>query len=229
MSDSNDNGSTGFDGGVENTDSSIETTDAPETGSSELYVDEAQMELYPQGVDKAEYEEIMSTTYVMDDKGNWIEQKLDLGTVQNIDGKQVESTPLVFDDSFKAYRSHYNETGQYGIAWDRYKSSDAQENTGFDTSKPISDVVLPEGFIIARYGGDNGINATDKGTPYDRLSLPYDEKSMEYHEYRVCSPVVCKKGTAAGNFGESGGGTQYQFERSFSDMLADGTIERVEE
>ncbi len=219
MSDSFDGGSSGsFDGGTEVSETTAETVETPGT---ELYTDEGQTELYDAAQGNAEAEpdkttELYNNTEVTETVAVSPEPLF------NREGEPVTDTPTVRDESF--YK--YDENGEKVIDWDKY-GVNSEKGTGFDTEQPQTEVVMQEGEVFARYGSERGRTATDVGTEYSSLSLPYDEKTIEYHEYRVCKPISCTKGVAAENFGEKGGGTQYMFTNNINRMLREGTIERI--
>lgn len=124
---------------------------------------------------------------------------------------------------------NYNDTGEWTVDWT--SNAENADPEGFDKDMPITTETLPPDIIITRYGSERGRYGTDKGTDYSELSLPYDPKSQEYHEYRVIEPISCKKGTVAKNFGQKGQGTQYVFTDTFSEMSnpnnPNRTMERI--
>lgn len=214
--------------GTESTVEATETTiEGSEDGDTELYFDEGEQELYDPGYDASEYEtELMDFSYEADDPSSY---EADTDVHYNEDGEPVEDVPIVADESFIVRGDNYNETGEWTIDW----SSNAEnaDPEGFDKDMPITTETLPPDTIITRYGSERGRYGTDKGTDYSELSLPYDPKSQEYHEYRVIEPVSCKKGTVARNFGQKGQGTQYVFNDTFSEMSdpsnPNRTMERI--
>lgn len=72
---------------------------------------------------------------------------------------------------------------------------------------------LEIGALIARYGHPSGQYASPYGTPYEQLSLPYLQETMEYHVYKVIKPITveCEIGTSAPAFGQPGFGIQFYF------------------
>lgn len=214
--------------GTESTVEATETTiEGSEDGDTNLYFDEGEQELYDPGYDASEYEtELMDFSYEADDPSSY---EADTDVHYNEDGEPVEDVPIVADEIFIVRGDNYNETGEWTIDW----SSNAEnaDPEGFDKDMPITTETLPPDTIITRYGSERGRYGTDKGTDYSELSLPYDPKSQEYHEYRVIEPVSCKKGTVARNFGQKGQGTQYVFNDTFSEMSdpsnPNRTMERI--
>ena len=217
-----------LDGG---TDSSVESSetgfDGTETVDSELNADESNQELFDTNYDASEYEtELMDFSYEASDPSSY---EADSDVHYNEDGDPVGDVPIVVDDSFLVEGDNYSETGEKNIDW----SSNAEnaDPEGFDKDMPITNETLPPETIISRYGSERGRFGTDKGTDYSELSLPYDPKSQEYHEYRVIEPVSCRKGTVAKNFGQKGGGNQYVFSETFLEMSnpnnPNRTMERI--
>ena len=208
-----------FDGGVE---ASVESGfESAETTDSELFTDKSYQELYDPGYDHSEFEtELLDFHYDFFERGDpddksYESYKPDTEIHYNKDGEPVD-VEIITDEEFRIDEVDYLETGRWKIDWDT-RAKNAREH-GFDASEPVTDEVLMPGLIIARYGSEFGQNGTDKGTEHSKLSLPYDPKSQEYHEYRVISPVSCKKGIVAENFGKEGKGTQYYFLKSFVEM-----------
>lgn len=217
-----------FDGGMDSSAESSETGyDGTETVESELSTDESNQELYASDYNASEYEtELLDFSYESNEP---LSYKADSEVHYNEDGDPVSDTPVVADDSFLVESENYNETGEKTIDWS--SSAENADSEGFDKDMPVTNEILLPDTIISRYGSERGRFGTDKGTDYSELSLPYDPKSQEYHEYRVIEPVSCKKGTAAKNFGQKGGGKQYIFSDTFSEMSdpnnPNRTMERI--
>ena len=102
---------------------------------------------------------------------------------------------------------------------------------GFDVRRYDSLVwnyILPVGTRICRYGSISGRFSTDPGTEYNRLSLPYTEKSMPYHEYIVegeCQvKCVVDKGIVAPGFSSPGGAIQYMHHIPIDEALKTGIL-----
>lgn len=214
--------------GMDATAESMETVlEGNETSDTELVSNESEQELYDPGYDASEYEtELLDFSYEADDPSSYEPES---ESHYNEDGEPVDDVPVVADESFIVPSDNYNEIGEWTIDWSsNAKNADAE---GFDKDAPITNEVLPPDTIITRYGSERGRFGTDKGTEYSELSLPYDPKSQEYHEYRVIEPVSCKKGTVAENFGQKGKGTQYVFSDTFKEMSnpnnPNRTMERI--
>ena len=183
----------GMDASAESFDTAL---DGGETSETELYTDSGEQELYDPGYDANEYEtELMDFSYEDDDPSTY---EADTETHYNEDGDPVDDIPDVADESFILRGDNYNDTGEWTIDWT--SNAENADPEGFDKDMPITTETLPPDTIITRYGSERGRYGTDKGTDYSELSLPYDPKSQEYHEYRVIEPVSCKKGTVAKKF-----------------------------
>lgn len=84
--------------------------------------------------------------------------------------------------------------------------------------------VLPKGSVICRYGYPGGYFTTDKGEPYEKLGLPYEKETIEYHEYEVLDNLRVEKGTVAPMFNSQGGAVQYLHRQSISKELRAGHL-----
>ena len=107
------------------------------------------------------------------------------------------------------------------------------DRDGFDT-RPGADyrteVILPKGTILCRFGFPRGKYATPEGTPYELLGLPYRIESIEYHVYAVTADIRVEMGLVAPIFGSPGGAVQYYFPDTISYYLEAGCmIERKDE
>ena len=218
MSDAGDSSSSGFDSGTEG---ASEVSEGFETAETELYTSDYETELYDPGYDHSEYEEeLLDFSYELDNHENPPSENMETTTVLSNDkGEPVgDEVPLYRSGDYLNYDDpEYIETGKHKVDW--------PEGEGYEGE--AEDVVLPENTIIARYGNENGHYATDVGTKPTEISLPYDTDTMEYHEYRICSPISCKSGKASAAFDVEGGGKQYGFSKSFAEMVSDGTMEKI--
>lgn len=224
-----DTSSIGSDDGESTAELSEDSLEGSENVDTELYEDEWDEELYTSDFDKSEYEEELFTNVYTDKNGVEHIYKEDTEVHYNENGEPVDEVPVVADESYIVRSDDYNETGEWSIDWESYAVN--ADDDGFDKDTPVTSETLTENTIIARYGSERGRNGTDVGTDYSELSLPYDPESQEYHEYRVISPVECKKGVAAQNFGQKGHGTQYLFKDTFAEMAnpnnPNRTLERI--
>lgn len=211
MADIDDSTSSGFDADSES------GAEVYEDGDTELYVDEGEEELYDPGYDHNEYEEeLMDFSYEAKDPASY--SKENEAPKLNDKGEPVEDVPLYKDGNYLNYEHpDYVENGIHHANW--------PEGDGFEGE--TTETVLPENTVIARYGSENGRFGTDVGTNPEGLSLPYDTDTQEYHEYAVCGEVSCISGKASPAFDEKGGGNQYMFSKSFSEMVNDGTLKRL--
>ena len=92
----------------------------------------------------------------------------------------------------------------------------------------IQKIFLPKGKRIVRYGREGGSFTTEKGEPFEKLSLPYEKFSMPYHEYIVSGEAIVDcivdKGIAAPGFASGGGGIQYRHYISIRESLRQGIL-----
>lgn len=111
-----------------------------------------------------------------------------------------------------------DKNGDPEVVWKRYIT--VKHDHGFDRSnkeangKYLIEIELPKGTEILRYGTEAGNYTAPKGTPYEKLALPYLKETLEYNEYRVITDglkVKCqvKKGVVAPSLDSSGGAVQY--------------------
>lgn len=218
MSDTGDVSSSGADSGRDSVaDATESTAEGFETAETELCTDEAEQELYDPGYDHSEYEqELMDFSYEAKNPESY--KKEAEAPLHNDKGQPVEDVPLYRDGDYLNYDDpDYLETGRHHAKW--------PEGDGYEGDP--TETVLTENTIIARYGSEHGHNATDVGTDPTKISLPYDTDTQEYHEYRVCKDVTCLSGTAKSHFDVEGGGKQYNFSKSFAEMVSDGTLEKI--
>ena len=105
----------------------------------------------------------------------------------------------------------------------RFVSSDLSD------SYVIENYLLPKGTIICRYGFDGGRFTTVKGSDYDKLGLPYDKSTIEYHEYKVTEDLrincYVTKGITAPMFSSKGGAVQFKHKQSIFLECEDGYLQ----
>lgn len=93
----------------------------------------------------------------------------------------------------------------------------------------IKDYIIPKGETICRYGFWGGFFTTTKGTDYVLLGLPYDKKTIEYHEYKVTNDLrvdcIVKKGIVAPMFSSPGGGVQFKHKQPIFLECEDGYLQ----
>lgn len=201
-----DDSATGFDAGDDSVSDGYE---------AELCEDESGEELYDPGYDPSEYEEEL--TYFSYEAKDDVSVEKDLPQY-NYKGQPVEDVPLYRDGNYLNYEHpDYVQDGLHRANW--------PENDGYE-GEPV-ETVLPENTIIARYGNESGHFGTDVGTNPEKLSLPYDTDTQEYHEYCVNGNVSCLSGKAKADFDVEGGANQYKFSKSFAEMVNDGTLKRL--
>ena len=206
-------------------DSGMEAAESSETTDAELYSDEVSDELYDPGYDPHEYEaELMDFSYEKNEgKTETQETEKYNSAGEKISGEREMSSP-----EFAQKGENYYEDGLHEKDTADWKSfAENSDENGFEKGS-VETATMEKGAVFSRYGNEMGRFATEPGTEYEKLSLPYDEKTCEYAEYRVVSSFECKKGTIAANFEQSGQGTQYMFKDNIAQMIKDGKIERVE-
>ena len=87
---------------------------------------------------------------------------------------------------------------------------------------------LPVGIEIDRFGHPDGNLVYAAGTPFARRSLVPEWVNRPYQVYRVQLATTALAGVAVPWFGQPGGGTAYMLPRSIEDLLADGTLVKVD-
>jgi RHS repeat-associated protein len=99
-------------------------------------------------------------------------------------------------------------------------------NAGFAVSAITT--LLP-GAIVDRYGRPSGRFAGQPGNSIAQRGLPPGSGDLPYKRYLVMRPVQVEAGPAAEvkAFGAGGGGTQYQFKKSISDLIREGVLQEI--
>ncbi|KZL14357.1 hypothetical protein PsAD2_03761 [Pseudovibrio axinellae] len=97
---------------------------------------------------------------------------------------------------------------------------------GFLNGK-YDEVVLPEGRLIDRYGGDNGDYFSVPGTPFEQRAMAGNGPSGEPRLFKVIKPLPMKQGEIAPWFGQPGGGTQYQSQMPLKKLLKKKYLEEL--
>lgn len=95
-------------------------------------------------------------------------------------------------------------------------------------------ITLPAGMYIDRFGAETGRFLAPYGAPFDQRAVPpnnldtYDGVyPYNYHVYNVRVPFDVVAGVIAGWFEQPGMGVQYYSEKSVSELIASGTVRRV--
>lgn len=86
---------------------------------------------------------------------------------------------------------------------------------------------MERGTLIDRYGYDGGTFVSPKGTPYTNRALAPGTDAKPYTVFEVLEPVRVKSGRITPWFGEKGGGIQFEFSKSISELIDEGIIEKV--
>lgn len=98
-------------------------------------------------------------------------------------------------------------------------------NRGFD-GEPVKKI-LDIGTRIDRYGFEGGTFVSPEGLSYASRSLAPGTNLKPYNIYEIIKPIEVQAGKIAPWFGEPGGGIQYEFNQSISQLLENGIIRRV--
>ena len=98
-------------------------------------------------------------------------------------------------------------------------------NDGFEG--PITEVTLPPGTKIDRYGQPGGRYFAPTGTSYEARAIPYDMSKMDYYQYEVLKPFAVAAGRTAAWFDQSGGGIQFRATMSAQQLVAEGYLKEV--
>ncbi len=163
--------------------------------------------------------------------GEEIKESFDAGEKRNIDGEKISGPPVLRDDRYGVKGPDgtviKDDKGNPLVDW-KQRGEHELGNSGIDERYDVSTVTLKKGDVIDRYGDESGHWASPEGEPYDKRGLPFEEKSCEYHKYRLNKDIDCEKSIAAGKFDSEGGAVQYHFEKSFDEMLEDGDLEEIE-
>lgn len=89
-------------------------------------------------------------------------------------------------------------------------------------------VILTPGMVIDRFGCESGKQFNPQGIAYASRALPYVCSAAPYASYRVAKPLVAWSGKAAPWFDQKGGAPQFRTSVSAAELVADGTLERIE-
>lgn len=152
--------------------------------------------------------------------------------VYNCFGEDITGMPVRYKDEAFGY---IGEDGTKHTHWE--KPNDVRDEFGFDKRyRPIEgsedyiikNYIVPKGTVLARYGNERGSYTTLRGSKYETLGLPYDVRSVEYHEYvvsiDVCVDLVVDKGITAPAFDSLGQGIQFKHKNSIAVELNLGLL-----
>jgi len=116
-----------------------------------------------------------------------------------------------------------------GIDYMRWHNLDGSirwpANDGFAGTQTTS--TLQPGVRVDRFGAETGRFVSPAGTPLHQRSLPAGSHTRPFHVYEVVRPVDVQAGRVAPWFGQSGGGTQFQFNQSIGDLVNSGVLRRI--
>ena len=125
----------------------------------------------------------------------------------------------------------FGTVGEDGIEMPDYKThtnSEISDENGFDKRYKKEYEHITKGTILCRYGSEGGNYTTVRGTPYNKLGLPWDIRTREYHEYKVISDTLYSwKGIVAPAFASEGGGIQFFHKETIADMIDNGDIKET--
>ena len=98
-------------------------------------------------------------------------------------------------------------------------------NRGF-SGTPVRETLKP-GTRIDRYGYDGGTFVSPEGVPSPMRSLAPGTTDKPYSIFDVVKPLDVQSGKTAPWFGQPGGGTQFELDKSVRELLEEGVIRRV--
>lgn len=109
-------------------------------------------------------------------------------------GERIYAPPALSKPEFGT-----GETDKYQwpvVDWKKWRTKNADEH-GFlkeiaqgDSLYITPNIELPVGTIIIRYGPPSGNFSAPEGSSYDQLGLPYSQKTVEFHKYKVMNDGV---------------------------------------
>jgi hypothetical protein len=95
---------------------------------------------------------------------------------------------------------------------------------GWDDGEPV---VLAEGTALDRFGSAEGRVFAEDGTPFAHRSLPPDQLTAGYRQYRVLRELPVWRTLSAAWFGQPGGGVRYRAGYPAADLVALGYLEEI--
>lgn len=158
-----------------------------------------------------------------------------MGSGKNYKGEEIGDKKRVLSDS--AYGTgKFDKNGDPEVDWGKYIVVDNDQ--GFDkrhkeaNGEYLIEIELKKGVEILRYGTEGGNFTAPKGTPYEKLALPYLKESLEYNEYRVIADglkVKCqvKQGVVAPSVDSPGGAVQYWHYEPIFLLVQKKALERI--
>lgn len=152
----------------------------------------------------------------------------------NVFGEEVAETPILA-------KREYGILNQYGDLVPNYCVGDYTDKNGFDTrnielnGEYTTEMKLPKGTMLCRYGSEYGKYSTYVGATYEQLALPWDIRSIQYHEYEVIADgleveLVVTKGLVGPQetFRSEGGAIQFLHKYSILEEVEERhTLRRI--
>lgn len=156
--------------------------------------------------------------------------------LKNRYGERVSGFPCLRKRKYGTGEFYSGDKRRPMVDYERWLVS--SDENGFDVTKTndkgqyIIEIELPVGTELIRYGSPEGRYTAPKGTKYEELSLPWDERTCEYHEYIVNEKnekVICivDMGSIAPGFEYKGGGIQYMHKLNIHESLKQGILKEV--
>ncbi|MBR1433101.1 TNT domain-containing protein [Ruminococcus sp.] len=143
----------------------------------------------PQDIDNAEIQQLIeNTAFDLNTAINDVTSISDEEIIQieENDPGYVNEDVLDYDNEQNSKSNTYAETGSHtgAIRWGEY----AVEGSEYF-------ITLEPGTVLSRWGSEDGVFLSDKGTEYDNLQLPTVKEKKPYSEYEVLKafPVEVSK------------------------------------
>lgn len=134
--------------------------------------------------------------------------------LHNVFGEKIDGQPSLKDKSF-------GKMTEEGDIVPDYQGSEYTDQDGFDIRYNENGeykvrMSLAKGSILCRYGTEMGRYTTYVGASYEQLALPWDIRTVQYHEYEVIADgffveLVVTKGIVGpqSTFRSEGGAIQF--------------------
>ena len=105
------------------------------------------------------------------------------------------------------------------------RSKEWPPNNGFVVGASERFTLWP-GHVVDRFGSMQGSFVAEYGTAYRARALKPGSDRLPYHAFEVTQPIEVTAGPARGWFGYEGGGMQYKFDESVSQLIARGALRK---